>query len=251
MPSNKKSILNTLFASFSIEAKALLMPPMEYIFLPSRLPIYLAGTETKHIYFPTSAIVSLISSLSDGSTTEVAIIGSEGMVGAPACLGDNIAIEDAIVQTGGYAYRVPTRCFTHHFRHCTSINRQTLRYLRTLIAHMSQITSCNKHHSIEQQMCRWILLTLDRSPNSHLFITHELLAGILGNRREAITLTAKKLKDIGAIIYKRGDILVVDREIIASLSCECYQVIKEEYTKLKKYHHGYSSTDALNLTKTP
>lgn len=194
--------------------------------------LYEPGGQLQHAYFPTTAIVSLHYVMASGASAESAGVGNEGVVGIALFMGGNTTPSSAVVQTAGHAYRLERSKLLHEFSCAGLMQRLLLRYTQALITQMMQAAACNRHHSIEQQLCRWLLLTLDRLPSNDLIMTHELVASMLGVRREGITEAAGKLQRAGLISYRRGHIEVLDRSGLETHSCECYTVVKKELSRL-------------------
>ncbi len=194
--------------------------------------LYESGGQLQHVYFPTTAIVSLHYVMEDGSTAEIAGVGNEGVLGISLFMGGNSTSSRATVQTGGYGYRLKSRLLMEEFDRSGPLMILMLRYTQALITQMSQTAVCNRHHSVEQQLCRWLLMTLDRLPTNELTITQELIASMLGVRREGITESAGNLQREGLISYRRGHITVLDRSGLESHACECYGVVKKEFHRL-------------------
>jgi len=199
--------------------------------------IYESNSQLHHVYFPTTAIMSLHYVMENGSTAEVAGVGNEGMLGISLFMGGITTPSRATVQTAGFGYRLKAQLLMEEFnrtggRRKGVLHNLLLRYTQALITQMSQTAVCNRHHSVEQQLCRWLLSTLDRLPSSELTITQELIASMLGVRREGITETAGNLQRAGLISYRRGHITVLDRTGLESLTCECYNVVKKEFHRL-------------------
>ena len=186
----------------------------------------------QHGYFPTTAIVSLHYVMESGASAEVAGVGNEGMVGISLFMGGQTTPARAIVQTAGHGYRLRSRLLLDEFNHSGVTMRLLLRYTQALMTEMAQTAACNRHHSLLQQLCRWLLLTLDRMPTNDLIITQELIASMLGVRREGVTEAAGKLKDLGVISYRRGHITVLNRALLNAHVCECYGVVKSEFDRL-------------------
>lgn len=209
-----------------------LAPHLELI--PMRLGdvLYESGGKLPYVYFPTTAIVSLHYLLENGGSSEIAGVGNEGILGVSLFMGGNSTPSRAVVQTGGYGYRVKAHIIMDEFNRAGSVMRLFLRYTQALITHMSQTAVCNRHHSVEQQLCRWLLLTLDRLPSNELTMTQELIANMLGVRREGVTEAAGKLQNYGYISYRRGHITVLDRAGLEGKVCECYEVVKKEFARL-------------------
>jgi CRP-like cAMP-binding protein len=194
--------------------------------------LYESGDEMRHVYFPTNCIVSLLYVMEDGSSAEIAIVGNEGIVGISLFMGGETTPSRAIVQSAGEAFRVASRILKEEFRRAGPVQHVLLRYTQALITQMSQTAVCNRHHSVEQQLCRWLLMSLDRLASNELTMTQELIANMLGVRREGVTESAGKLQKLGLIEYSRGHIRVLDRPALESHACECYQVVKTEFERL-------------------
>lgn len=209
-----------------------LSPHLELV--PMRLGdvLYESGEKMQYAYFPTTSIISLHYLLEGGGSSEIAGVGNEGLLGIALFMGGNTTPSRAVVQTGGYAYRLKAQILTDEFNRGGAMLHLLLRYTQALITQMSQTAVCNRHHSVEQQLCRWLLLTLDRMPTNELTITQELIANTLGVRREGITEAAGKLQQAGYISYRRGHITVLDRAGLESKVCECYEVVKKEFARL-------------------
>ncbi|MDO9215482.1 MAG: Crp/Fnr family transcriptional regulator [Methylococcales bacterium] len=223
---------NHLLAILPAEVFERLSPHLELILMPLGKVIYESGEELHHVYFPSTAIISLQYVLENGASSEVAGIGNEGVLGFSLFMGGNSTSSLATVQTAGYAYRLKASLMLAEFNSSGVMMRLMLRHTQALMTQMSQTAVCNRHHSIEQQLCRWLLLTLDRTPASELVVTHELIASMLGVRREGITEAAGKLQQAGFISYRRGHIKIVDRVGLEARSCECYHVVKKEFHRL-------------------
>ena len=194
--------------------------------------LYEPGVQMQHAYFPTSAIVSLHYVTESGASAETAGVGNEGVVGISLFMGGNTTPSSAVVQTAGHAYRLPGRLLKQEFTRGGLMQSLLLRYTQALLTQMMQTGACNRHHSVEQQLCRWLLLTLDRLPSRELVMTQELVASMLGVRREGITEAAGKLRRAGVISYRRGHIAVLERAGLETAACECYAVVKKEFTRL-------------------
>jgi CRP-like cAMP-binding protein len=194
--------------------------------------LYDPGEQLLHAYFPTTAIVSLHYIMESGASAETAGVGNEGVVGIALFMGGNTTPSSAVVKTAGHAYRLDRRVLKAEFERAGQLQRLLLRYTQALITQMTQTAACNRHHSVEQQLCRWLLSTLDRVPSQELVMTQELVASMLGVRREGITEAAGRLQQAGYIRYRRGHIAVLDRSGLESRSCECYAVVKTEMTRL-------------------
>lgn len=205
---------------------------LELVALPLGEVLYEPGGQLLHAYFPTSAIVSLHYVMETGASAETAGVGNEGMVGISLFMGGDTTPSSAVVQTAGNAYRLETSRLMQEFERAGLLQRLLLRYTQALITQMTQTAACNRHHSVAQQLCRWLLLTLDRLPSNELVITHELVASMLGVRREGVTEAAGKLQNSGFIRYRRGHITVLDRAGLETRVCECYAVVKTEINRL-------------------
>ena len=194
--------------------------------------LYEPGGQLQHAYFPTTAIVSLCYVMESGASAEIAGVGNEGVVGISLFMGGDTTPSSAVVQTAGHAYRLERRLLKQEFDRSGLMQCLLLRYTQALITQMTQTAVCNRHHSIEQQLCRWLLVTLDRVPSGQLIMTQELVANMLGVRREGITEAAGKLQHAGFIRYRRGHIAVLDRAGLETRACECYAVVKKELSRL-------------------
>jgi CRP-like cAMP-binding protein len=205
---------------------------LECVPLPLGSFLYEPGDQLRYAYFPTSAIVSLHHVMASGASAESAGVGNEGMVGVSLFMGDGTTSSSAVVQTAGHAYRLEARLLKQEFDRGGLLHSLLLRYTQALMTQMSHTAACNRHHSVEQQLCRWLLLTLDRLPTNELVMTQELIASMLGVRREGITEAAGKLQHAGFISYRRGHITVLDRHGLETGVCECYAVVKKELGRL-------------------
>jgi CRP-like cAMP-binding protein len=204
--------------------------------MPLGMVLYEAGEALRHIYFPTDSIVSLLYVMKDGASAEIAVVGNEGAIGVSLFMGGETTPSRGIVQSAGSAYRLSGRRLKQEFERHGQLLHVLLRYTQSLITQMAQTAVCNRHHSIDQQLCRWLLLSLDRLPSNRLNMTQELIANMLGVRREGVTGAAGKLQDLGVIHYSRGRITVLDRPKLEQLSCECYAVVKQETDRLQSPH---------------
>jgi CRP-like cAMP-binding protein len=205
-----------------------LFPHLKLVSLPRNTVVYESGAPLRHIYFPTDCVISLLYVLENGVSAEISVVGNEGAVGLSLFIGGETATSRAIVQTGGWAYRLTGRRLKAEFERSGDLLHIVLRYSQSLLTQMAQTAVCNRHHSIDQQFCRWLLLSLDRLPSNKLAVTQELIANMLGVRREGVTAAAGKLQKLGVIQYVRGEITVLDRARLEHLSCECYAVVKKE-----------------------
>lgn len=223
---------NHLLAALSAEALARIAPQLELVAMPLGEVLYESGGQLQHVYFPTTAIISLHYIMENGASAEISGVGNEGVLGISLFMGGNTTPSRAAVYTGGYGYRLKARLMMEEFNRADMMMRLMLRYTQALITQMSQTAVCNRHHSVEQQLCRWLLLTLDRMPTNELTMTQELIASMLGVRREGITETAGNLQRLGLISYRRGHITVLNRSGLESYACECYLVVKKEFHRL-------------------
>ena len=209
--------------------------------------LYEPGGQLQHVYFPTTAIVSLLYNLESGSSAGIAGVGNEGILGISLFMGGDTTPSSAVVQTAGHGYRLQAKLLKEEFSRGGLVQRLLLRYTQALVTQMFQTAACNRHHSIEQQLCRWLLLTLDRLPSNDLIVTQELVASTLGVRREGITEAAGKLQRAGFIRYRRGHISVLERSGLETHACECYAVVKKEFARLLSDVRYRQSTTAVAL----
>ena len=200
--------------------------------MPLGLVLYESGKTLSHVYFPTTCIVSLLYVLENGSSAEIAVVGNEGIVGVPLFMGGYSTTSRAVVQSAGHGFRMKAELMKQEFDRGGPVLHLLLRYTQALITQMSQTAVCNRHHSLDQQLCRWLLLSLDRLDSNELVMTQDLIANMLGVRREGVTDSATKLQKAGLIKYARGRISVLDRPGLEERSCECYAVVKKEYDRL-------------------
>jgi len=223
---------NHLLAALPAEEFERLSPHLELLPMPLGEMLYEPGGQLRHAYFPTTAIVSLHYVMESGASAESAGVGNDGMVGIALFMGGDTTPSSAVVQTAGHAYRLEGRLLKQEFNRAGLMQRLLLRYTQALMTQMTQTAACNRHHTVEQQLCRWLLLTLDRAPGRELIITQELIAGMLGVRREGITQAAGDLQAAGFIRYRRGHIAVLERSGLEKRTCECYAVVKKEMSRL-------------------
>ena len=209
-----------------------LAPHLELIPMLLGDVLYESGGKLQHVYFPTTSIVSLQYELENGASSEIAGVGNEGLLGISLFMGGNTTLSRAVIQTGGHGYRLRSQILMEEFNRAGPVMRLLLRYTQALITQMSQTAICNRHHSMGQQLCRWLLLTLDRVTRNDLTITQEQIANMLGVRREGITEAAGKLQDAGLIRCRRGQITLVNRAGLENAVCECYGVVKKEFARL-------------------
>jgi CRP-like cAMP-binding protein len=226
---------NDLLALLPTEAKERVFPMLREIELPLGKGIYAAGQEVEYVYFPVDCIISLLYVMLDGHSAEISVVGREGIVGIAVFMGGDSTPSRAIVQSAGTAYRLPAPKLKHEFNNDQAMRMLMLRYTQALITQMAQTAVCNRHHTIDQQLCRWLLLSLDRLPTNELTMTQELIANMLGVRREGVTEAAGKLQKLGVIEYQRGRITVLNRPKLEELACECYAVVKVETERLAAY----------------
>lgn len=224
---------NQILDALPAEERARLFPHLESVELPLGKSLYESGDAQRHIFFPTDSIVSLLYVLEDGASAEIAVVGNEGAIGISLFMGGETTPSRAIVQSAGSAYRLTSNRLKEEFNRHGQMLHILLRYTQSLITQMAQTAVCNRHHSLDQQLCRWLLLSLDRLSNNRLDMTQELIANMLGVRREGVTSAAGKLQKLGVIRYSRGQITVLDRPKLESLSCECYAVVKKETDRLR------------------
>jgi CRP-like cAMP-binding protein len=213
-----------------------LFPHLKLVTLPLGAVLYESGDAQRYIYFPVDAIVSLLYVLKNGSSAEIAVVGNDGAIGIALFMGGATTTNRAIVQSAGNAYRLTSKRLKQEFERHGEMLHVLLRYTQALITQMAQTAVCNRHHSVDQQLCRWLLLSLDRLASNELTMTQELIANMLGVRREGVTEAAGKLQKLGVIRYRRGKISVLDRPQLEALSCECYEVVKKETDRLLPEH---------------
>jgi CRP-like cAMP-binding protein len=232
MQSPHRPAQNHLLASFPVAELERLSAYLELVPMKLGDMLYEPGGQLQHAYFPTTSIVSLHYVTESGGSAEAAGVGNEGVVGVSLFMGGNTTPSSAVVQTAGHAYRMERNVLLEEFNRAGLLQRLMLRYTQALITQIMQTAACNRHHSVEQQLCRWLLLTIDRIPAAELVMTQELIASMLGVRREGITEAAGKLQTAGFIRYRRGHIAVLDRGGLETRSCECYAVVKKELIRL-------------------
>ncbi|KDN99125.1 MULTISPECIES: Crp/Fnr family transcriptional regulator [Pseudomonas] len=232
---------NRLLAALPIEIQERLIPQLELVALPLGKVVYESGDSLQYVYFPTDTIISLLYVMEDGASAEISVVGNEGLVGIAVFMGGESTPSRAIVQSAGNAYRLAGQRLKSEFNRHGEMMQLLLRYTQALITQMAQTAVCNRHHSIDQQLCRWLLLSLDRLPSNQLIMTQELIANMLGVRREGVTEAAGKLQKLGVIEYSRGHIEVLNRAKLEMLCCECYAVVKKETDRLL-VHTAFSQT---------
>ncbi len=232
MPAPHSPRQNHLLAALPSAEFDRLAPELELVSMPLGKALYESGGQLRHVYFPTTAIVSLLYVLENGASAEIAIVGNEGILGISLFMGGDTTPSRAVVQSAGHAFRLQAHLLKQEFQRAGPVMDLLLRYTQALITQMAQTAVCNRHHSIEQQLCRWLLLSLDRLSTLELKMTQELIANMLGVRREGVTEAAGKLQRAGIIRYTRGRIIVLDRERLEREVCECYAVVKAEFDRL-------------------
>jgi len=223
---------NHLLAALPAADYERLLPHLEIIQLPLGWVVYESGSVQDYEYFPTDSIVSLLYVMENGSSAEIAVVGNEGMVGISLFMGGDTTSSRAVVQSAGEGYRVKASVLKKEFALGAELQHLSLRYAQALMTQMAQTAVCNRHHTVDQQLCRWLLLSMDRLPGNELRMTQELIADMLGVRREGVTAAANALKAAGLIEYSRGHITVLDRAKLEQRVCECYAVVKREYDRL-------------------
>jgi CRP-like cAMP-binding protein len=223
---------NRLLAVLPDEERHRLVPHLELIPLPLGKALYESGDRLRNVYLPTTSIVSLLYVMENGASAEIAVVGNEGIVGIALFMGGETMPNRAVVQSAGHAYRLNGQVLKEEFNRAGAFQHLLLRYTLAMFAQMAQTAVCNRHHSIDQQLCRWLLLSLDRLPANKLVMTQELIANMLGVRREGVTEAAGKLQSAGLIQYKRGHITVLDRPGLEARVCECYKVVRDEFRRL-------------------
>lgn len=245
MPQIHDPSQNRLLRALPEEERERLLPHLELVPMELGQAISEPGALMQQVYFPTTCIVSLLNVMENGSSAEIAVVGNEGVVGVSIFLGGETTISRAIVQSAGYAYRLNGQRLKNEFLLAGAMQQLLLRYTQMLITQMAQTAICNRHHSIDQQLCRWLLLSLDRLEVNEVNMTQELIANMLGVRREGVTEAAGKLQHAGLIQYKRGKITVLDRPGLESRACECYKVVKKERDRLLPFMDSIYSIDSV------
>ena len=226
---------NHLLGALPLDVQDRLFPRLEPISLALGKVLHESGDTLRHVYFPTDSIVSLLYVMENGASAEISVVGNDGLVGIALFMGGESTPSRAIVQSAGSAYRLVAQRLKDEFERNGELLHLLLRYTQSLITQMSQTAVCNRHHSVDQQLCRWLLLSLDRLPSNRLTMTQELISNMLGVRREGVTEAAGKLQKLGVIEYSRGRITVLDRPKLEKLTCECYAVVKKETDRLLPY----------------
>lgn len=226
---------NHLLAALSSDVQGRVFPHLELVPLRLRELIYESRRPMRHIYFPTDSIISLQYMMEDGASTGILVVGNEGLLGINLIMTEQSAPSRSVVQSAGHAYRIPVQQVKAEFKRHGQLLELMLSYTQALITQVSQTAVCNRRHSVDQQLCRWLLLSMDRLSHNHLTMTQEFISDMLGVRREGVTVAAGKLQEQGVISYQRGLIRVLDREKLESLSCECYGVVKKETDQMLHY----------------
>jgi len=232
MPVSSSPQQNHLLAALPAAEFDRLAPELELVPMALGEALYESGGHLQHVYFPTTSIVSLLYVMENGASAEIAIVGNEGILGVSLFMGGETTPNRAVVQSAGHGYRLKAQLLKQEFRRAGPVMDLLLRYTQALITQMAQTAACNRHHSIDQQLCRWLLLSLDRLSTRELTMTQELIANMLGVRREGVTEAAGKLQRAGIIRYSRGHITVLDRDRLERDVCECYAVVKKEFDRL-------------------
>ncbi|MDZ4348837.1 MAG: Crp/Fnr family transcriptional regulator [Xanthomonadaceae bacterium] len=223
---------NHLLAALTADVRSRIFPHLELVALPLGKVLYEPDVILRHVYFPTDSIISLLYVMESGASAEISVIGNEGLIGIALFMGGESTPSRAIVQSGGHAYQLRGGLLKEEFNRHGDLLHLMLRFTQALITQMAQTAVCNRHHTIDQQLCRWLLLSMDRLEGNSLIMTQELIANMLGVRREGVTEAAGKLQRLGVIKYSRGRIEVLDRPRLEQLSCECYEVVKRETDRL-------------------
>ena len=223
---------NHLLAALPADEYARLLPNLKLVPMSLGQALCESGVEMRHVYFPTTCIVSLLYVMENGASAEIAVVGNEGIVGVSLFMGGESTASRSVVQSAGHAYRLSGPMLKDEFFRAGPMQRLLLRYTQALITQMAQTAVCNRHHSVDQQLCRWLLLSIDRLPSDELVMTQELIANMLGVRREGVTAAAGNLQQAGLIRYSRGKITVLDRPGLEARVCECYAVVKKENDRL-------------------
>ena len=212
-----------------------LLPTLEWVQMPLGHVLYESGAQLRHVYFPSTSIVSLLYVMENGASAEIAVVGNDGVIGVALFMGGETMPNRAVVQSAGEGYRLTGQMLKQEFNRSGELQNLLLRYTQALLTQMAQTAVCNRHHSLDQQLCRWLLLSLDRLPANDLVMTQELIANMLGVRREGVTEAAGDLQRAGLIEYRRGHITVLDRPGLEARACECYLVVKKDFDRLLPY----------------
>jgi len=232
MPEPHNPRQNHLLAALPAQDRERLLPHLERVPMPLGHVLYESGSELRHVYFPTTSIVSLLYVMMDGASAEIAVVGNDGILGVALFMGGETMPNRAVVQSAGHAYRLQGALLKQEFSRSGELQHLLLRYTQALLTQMAQTAVCNRYHSLDQQFCRWLLLSLDRLPADELVMTQELIANMLGVRREGVTEAAGNVQRAGLIAYQRGRITVLDRAGLEARTCECYAVVKKEIDRL-------------------
>ncbi len=232
MPDPHNPRQNHLLAALPAPDRERLLPYLERVTMPLGHVLYESGSELRHVYFPTTSIVSLLYVMIDGASAEIAVVGNDGILGVALFMGGETMPNRAVVQSAGHAYRLQGALLKQEFSRSGELQHLLLRYTQALLTQMAQTAVCNRYHSLDQQFCRWLLLSLDRLPADELVMTQELIANMLGVRREGVTEAAGNVQRAGLIEYQRGRITVLDRAGLEARTCECYAVVKKEFDRL-------------------
>jgi CRP-like cAMP-binding protein len=232
-PESSSPQQNRLLAALSPDERERIFPHLQPVQMPLGKVLYESGDVLRHVYFPTDSIVSLLYVLESGASAEISVVGNEGLIGIALFMGGETTPSRAVVQSAGHAYRLIGQRLKDEFRRNGGMQIVLLRYTQALITQMAQTAVCNRHHSVDQQLCRWMLLSLDRLSSSELIMTQELIANMLGVRREGVTEAAGRLQALGVIRYSRGRITVLDRPRLEELCCECYAVVRRESDRIQ------------------
>ena len=238
MPLNHDPRQNHLLAALSGEDYQRVSSQIKLVPLVLGEVLYESGSRQRAVYFPTTSIVSLLYMLADGASAEIAVVGNEGIIGVSLFMGGETTPSRAVVQSAGHAYRLPGKVLKEEFTRGDAMQHLLLRYTQALLTQMAQTAVCNRHHSLDQQLCRWLLLSLDRLAGDELVMTQELIANMLGVRREGVTEAAGHLQNAGLIKYSRGRITVLNRSGLEARTCECYAVVKKEFDRLLPYRRA-------------
>jgi len=238
MPQPHSPQQNYLLGALPRAESERLYPELELVPMPLGEVLYESGDKLQYVYFPTGSIVSLLYVMADGASAEIAVVGKEGIIGIALFMGGETMPNRAVVQSAGYAYRLKGQRLKAEFNRAGELQHLLLRYTQALLTQMAQTAVCNRHHSLDQQLCRWLLLSLDRLAGDELVMTQELIANMLGVRREGVTEAAGHLQNAGLIKYSRGRITVLNRSGLEARTCECYAVVKKEFDRLLPYRSG-------------
>jgi CRP-like cAMP-binding protein len=226
---------NRLLAALPVAEWQRWLPQLQVVEMPLGQVLCESGSLPTHVYFPTTAIVSLLYVMENGASAEIAVVGNEGIVGVSVFMGGGSTPSRAVVQSAGQGFRMKGQAIKNEFNQSPPVLHLLLRYTQALITQMAQTAACNRHHSVDKQLCRWLLLSLDRLPGNEIIMTQELIANMLGVRREGVTEAALNLQEAGLIRYVRGHITVLDRKGLEKRTCECYATVKKEYDRLLPY----------------